>query len=58
MEAGEREVEPPESSRRQDASDRGWEVNYLFDYEALYTNDQDGRFVENPLAYEDRRKLR
>ena len=35
VEAGEEEVEPPEGQSHQGGSNRGWEVNYLFDYDAL-----------------------
>ena len=58
VEAGEQEVAPPDSQSRQDRSNRGWEVNYLLDYDSLYGNHQDNHFVENPLASEDRRRLR
>ena len=58
VEAGEQEVEPPEDQSSQEPSNRGWEVNYLLDYDALYGNDQGDQFVENPLASEDRRRLR
>ena len=58
VEAGEQEVEPPESQSHQDRSNRGWEVNYLLDYESLYSNDEDNHFVEDPLASEDREGLR
>ena len=58
VEAGEQEVEPPESQSHQEPSKRGWEVNYLLDYDSLYRNDQDDQFVEDPLASEDRRRLR
>ena len=57
VEAGEQEAEPPESPTHQDPSNRGWEVNYLLDYESLYDTDQDDQFVEDPLASEDRRRL-
>ena len=57
VEVGEQGVKPPESQSQQDRSDRGWEVNYLLDYDSLYSNDQDDHFVENPLASEDRRRL-
>ena len=56
VEEGEPEVEPPESQRHQGRSNRGWEVNYLLDYDALYDNDQDDHFVENPLASEDSKR--
>ena len=47
------EVEPPESQSDQEPSNRGWQVNYLLNYDALYENDRDDQFVENPLASED-----
>ena len=53
VEAGEEDVEPPESQSHQGCSNRGWQVNYLLDYDALYDNDWDDQFVENPLASED-----
>ena len=53
MEAGEKEMESPESQSHQGRSNRGWQVNYLLDYDALYDNDEDDQFVENPLASED-----
>ena len=58
VEAGEEEVEPPESQSHQEPSNRGWEVNYLLDYDVLYGDDQGDQFVENPLASEDRRRPR
>ena len=53
VEAGEEEVEPPESQSHQERSNRGWVVNYLLNHDALYENDRDDQFVENPLASED-----
>ena len=53
MEAGGKEMDSPESQSHQGRSNRGWQVNYLLDYDALYDNDEDDQFVENPLASED-----
>ena len=46
----------PESQSHQGRSNRGWEVNYLLDYDGLYDDDKDDHFVENPLASEDSKR--
>ena len=53
---GEQEVEPPESQTHPNRSNRGWEVNYLLNYDVLYGSHQDDQFVENPLSSEDRKR--
>ena len=54
QEARDEEMELPEGQNQDEAqSNRGWDLNYLLDYDALYSNDQEDQFVENPLAAEE-----